>query len=232
MTEELMALTPEEQIPSILIHEAGHAVTAHVCGLYVQEICLSLKREVAPVPGMLVGGYTTIHDSWDKRNRRRSKLRDNEMRRSLDIAHILHLSAGYLAEQICLGMTMGSDENYVGDETLRQQFLKSAGFNFRRMLSYTDKPFVSFTGIAARSFVWRKPCSRTRNVASVAGLSSGLCAMPIRLETAMAHAFLIALLRWAERANRRGKVAIPSGLVKASELVKVVVALKCQQRRK
>jgi hypothetical protein len=48
-------------------------------------------------------------------------------------------------------------------------------------------------------------------------------------ETAMRAAFLHALLRWAERANRAaGPIALPSGvMVDPAELLQCVVALKC-----
>ena len=43
--------------------------------------------------------------------------------------------------------------------------------------------------------------------------------------TALAHAFLRALVAWAERRSTEGRVTLPAGAVDADELVHVVVAL-------
>jgi len=49
--------------------------------------------------------------------------------------------------------------------------------------------------------------------------------------TAMASAFLKALLIWAERANRSGPIALPAGMVvEADELRRVVCAVVCAGR--
>jgi hypothetical protein len=58
-------------------------------------------------------------------------------------------------------------------------------------------------------------------------------AEPSKPETAMASAFLTALLRWAERANRSGPIALPAGyIVDPAELLQVVTALKCAGRER
>lgn len=44
-------------------------------------------------------------------------------------------------------------------------------------------------------------------------------------DTALAHAFLRALVAWAERRSAEGRVMLPAGAVDADELVHVVVAL-------
>jgi hypothetical protein len=49
----------------------------------------------------------------------------------------------------------------------------------------------------------------------------------------MRAAFLRALLVWAERANRSGPIALPSGIVvDPAELLRVVVGLKCAGRKR
>jgi hypothetical protein len=48
--------------------------------------------------------------------------------------------------------------------------------------------------------------------------------------TVMHDAFLRALLRWAERGDHTGTVAIPTGRVNAAELARVVINLKCAGR--
>jgi len=51
---------------------------------------------------------------------------------------------------------------------------------------------------------------------------------PIIPETAIAHAFLKALIEWAQRADRsERRIALPSGAVDGDELRQVVVALVC-----
>jgi hypothetical protein len=55
----------------------------------------------------------------------------------------------------------------------------------------------------------------------------------IEQETAMRAAFLRALLRWAERANRSGPIVLPTGMVvDPDELLRVVVGLKCAGRER
>ncbi len=44
--------------------------------------------------------------------------------------------------------------------------------------------------------------------------------------TAMQSAFIAALMRWAARGNRSGKISIPSGTVDSAELTRVIIALK------
>jgi hypothetical protein len=52
-------------------------------------------------------------------------------------------------------------------------------------------------------------------------------------ETAMRAAFLRAMLRWAQRANRSGPIVLPAGYtVDPAELLKVVTALKCAGRER
>jgi hypothetical protein len=52
-------------------------------------------------------------------------------------------------------------------------------------------------------------------------------------ETAMRAAFLRALLRWAERANRCSPIALPVGyVVDADELRRVICALGCAGRER
>jgi hypothetical protein len=46
-------------------------------------------------------------------------------------------------------------------------------------------------------------------------------------ETIMQRAFLLALLKWAARAHRGKPIAVPTGRVDPSELVRVVTGLKC-----
>lgn len=51
-------------------------------------------------------------------------------------------------------------------------------------------------------------------------------------DTALAHAFLAALLRWAQRQAGAKRVMLPAGAVDADELRKVVVALVCASTTK
>jgi hypothetical protein len=48
--------------------------------------------------------------------------------------------------------------------------------------------------------------------------------------TAMSAAFLHALMRWAAHGDRSGNITIPTGIVDAAELARVVIALKCAGR--
>ncbi len=54
-------------------------------------------------------------------------------------------------------------------------------------------------------------------------------AMP---DTAIAHAFLIAICEWAARENGARQVMLPTGEVDGAELCKVVVALACARRER
>jgi hypothetical protein len=55
----------------------------------------------------------------------------------------------------------------------------------------------------------------------------GDLAMMDKDETIMQRAFLLALLKWAARAHRGKPIALPTGRVDPSKLVRVVTALKC-----
>jgi hypothetical protein len=50
-------------------------------------------------------------------------------------------------------------------------------------------------------------------------------------ETALSHAFLKALARWAERHTDIDRIAIPTGIVTAGELVRVLRAIGLLDRR-
>jgi hypothetical protein len=50
-------------------------------------------------------------------------------------------------------------------------------------------------------------------------------------DTAMAAAFLVALARWAERHASTDKITLPTGIVAASELARVLRAIGLLDRR-
>jgi hypothetical protein len=49
-------------------------------------------------------------------------------------------------------------------------------------------------------------------------------------ETALSHAFLKALVKWAERHTDNDRIAIPTGAVTAAELVPVLRALRLARK--